>query len=90
MWKTFFYKPYWEVFAEGEKTICYIVFDGFRQPTPDCSEPNGDGRIPVSTRTGVLDVPRENVQTHGIHICPTKLRVSLPSPVGEGGPRSGG
>ena len=35
-------------FAEGEKTICYIVFDGFRQPTPDSSEPNGDGRIMVS------------------------------------------
>ena len=36
--------------AEGEKMICYIVFDGFRRQTPDCSEPNGDGRIPVSTR----------------------------------------
>ena len=36
--------------AEGEKTICYIVFDGFRRQTPDCSEPNGDGRITVSTR----------------------------------------
>ena len=37
-------------FAEGKKTICYIVYDGFRQPTPDSSEPNGDGRIPVSMR----------------------------------------
>ena len=35
-------------FAEGEKKGCYPFFDGFRQPTPDCSEPNGDGRIPVS------------------------------------------
>ena len=37
-----------EVFAEGEKKGCYPFFDGFRQPTPDCSGPNGDGRIPVS------------------------------------------
>ena len=40
--------PLWEVFAEGEKKGCYPFFDGFRQPTPDCSEPTGDGRIPVS------------------------------------------
>ena len=40
--------PRVKFFAEGEKTICYIVFDGFRQPTPDSFEPNGDGRITVS------------------------------------------
>ena len=36
--------------AEGEKKRCYLFFDGFRPPTPDCAEPNGDGRIPVSRR----------------------------------------
>ena len=36
--------------AEGEKKRCYLFFDGFRPPIPDCAEPNGDGRIPVSRR----------------------------------------
>ena len=36
--------------AEIEKTICYIVFDGFRRQTPNYVEPNGDDRISVSTR----------------------------------------
>ena len=43
-----FFKKAGSFFAEGEKTICYIVFEDFRQPTPDSSEPNGDERIPVS------------------------------------------
>jgi hypothetical protein len=32
--------------------ICYIIFDGFRRLTPDFAEPNGDGKIPVSTSCG--------------------------------------
>ena len=43
--------------AEGEKTICYIVFDGFRRLTPDFAEPNGDGKITVSTSYEAKKLP---------------------------------
>ena len=34
--------------AETKKKRCYLFFEGFRPPIPDCAEPTGDGRVPVS------------------------------------------
>ena len=36
--------------AEIKKTICYIVFEGFRPPIPGCAKTNVAGRTPVSRR----------------------------------------